>query len=70
MNNDTEHTWTLVTINEVMKELMQTYLKYTPRKLQSEGYSGPITVTRYQRFQFLREQLATGGANIALPTGN
>ncbi len=39
MNNYTEHTWTLVTINEAVKELMQTYLKYPPRKLQSEGYS-------------------------------
>jgi arylsulfatase len=70
MNNYTEHTWTLVTINEAVKELMQTYLKYPPRKLQSEGYSGPITVTQYQRFQFLREQLATDGVNVALPTGN
>ncbi|TVX97516.1 arylsulfatase [Mycolicibacterium porcinum] len=70
MNNYTEHTWTLVTINEAIKELMQTYLKYPPRKLQSEGYSGPITVTQYQRFQYLREQLAQDGFNIALPTGN
>lgn len=70
MNNYTEHTWTLVTINEAIKELMQTYLEYPPRKLQSEGYSGPITVTQYQRFQYLREQLAQDGFNIALPTGN
>lgn len=70
MNNYTEHTWTLVTINEAIKELMQTYLKYPPRKLQSEGYSGPITVTQYQRFQFLRESLAAEGLNIGLPTGN
>ncbi|MGH3643186.1 MAG: arylsulfatase, partial [Mycobacterium sp.] len=70
MNNYTEHTWTLVTINEAIKELMQTYLKYPPRKLQSEGYAGPITVTQYQRFQFLRESLAAEGLNIGLPTGN
>ncbi|WP_102141270.1 arylsulfatase [Mycobacterium hubeiense] len=70
MNNYTEHTWTLVTFNEAVKELMKTYLKYPPRKLQSEGYSGPITVTQYQRFQFLRDQLADDGVNIALPTGN
>ncbi|MGV0746511.1 arylsulfatase [Mycolicibacterium sp. XJ870] len=70
MNNYTEHTWTLVTFNEAVKELMQTYLKYPPRKLQSEGYSGPITVTQYQRFKYVREQLAADGVNIALPTGN
>jgi arylsulfatase A-like enzyme len=70
MNNYTEHTWTLVTINGAVKELMKTYLKYPPRDLQSEGYSGPITVTQYQRFSHLREQLSKEGVNIALPTGN
>ena len=70
MNNYTEHTWTLVTINAAIKELMQTYLKYPPRKLQSEGYSGPVTITQYQRFQHLREQLAQEGFNIGMPTGN
>ena len=57
MNNYTEHTWYLVTINAAIKELMQTYVKYPPRKLQSEGYSGPLTLTQYQRFQGVRDQL-------------
>jgi arylsulfatase A-like enzyme len=70
MNNYTEHTWTLVTINAAIKELMQTYLKFPPRKLQSEGYAGPVTITQYQQFQYLREQLAKDGFNIGLPTGN
>ena len=37
MNNYTEHTWTMVTITTAIKELMQTYVKYPPRKLQSES---------------------------------
>jgi len=45
-------------------------VKYPPRKLQSESYSGPITLSNYQRFQFVRDQLAKEGVNIALPTGN
>ena len=49
---------------------MQTYVKYPPRKLQSESYSGPITLTDYQRFQFVRDQLAKGGIQLPLPTGN
>ncbi len=57
MNNFTEHTWTLVTINASVKELMKTYVQYPPRKLQSEGYSGPITLTQYQRFAYIREAL-------------
>ena len=70
MNNYTEHTWVLVAINAAVKELMQTYVKYPPRKLQSEGYSGPITLTQYERFQFLRDELAKEGFQIPLPTGN
>jgi phosphoglycolate phosphatase-like HAD superfamily hydrolase len=46
------------------------YLKHPPRALQSEGYPGPVTLTQYQRFQHLREQLAKEGFNIGLPTGN
>ena len=70
MNNYTEHTWTMVMINDAIKELMQTYLTHPPRKLQSEGYSGPITITQYQRFQHVRDELAKGGFQIGLPTGN
>jgi hypothetical protein len=30
----------------------------------------PITVTQYQRFQFIRDQLAKEGVTLALSTGN
>jgi arylsulfatase A-like enzyme len=70
MNNYTEHTWILVTINQAIKELMQTYVKHPPRKAQSETYTGPITITQFQRFDYLREQLARDGFQIGLPTGN
>jgi arylsulfatase len=70
MNNYTERTWTLVTINAAVKELVKTYVKYPPRKLQSEVYTGPITITQYQRFQHVREMLANEGISIPLPTGN
>lgn len=70
MNNYTEHTWTLVTFNQAIGDLMKTYIKYPPRKLQSEGYSGPITLTQYERFQNVREQLDKQGFQIPMPTGN
>ena len=60
----------LVTISAAVKELMQTYIKYPPRKLQSEGYTGPITLSDYQRFQFVRDELAKEGVQLPLPTGN
>jgi arylsulfatase A-like enzyme len=70
MNNYTERTWTMVTISESIKKLMQTYVKYPPRKLQSESYSGPLTLTEYEKFQHVREILAKQGFNLSMPTGN
>jgi arylsulfatase len=70
MNNYTERTWTMVPIGGAIKELMATYVKCPPRKLQSVGYDGPITLTKYQQFQWVREQLGKEGVNIPLPTGN
>jgi arylsulfatase len=54
-------------MGEQIKNLMVTYLKYPPRKLQSEGYSGPITITNFQKFQWLRDELAKDGFNLNLP---
>lgn len=70
MNNYTERTWTLVSISQAVEELMKTYVKYPPRKMQSETYSGPITLSQYQRFQNIREQLEKEGFKLSLPTGN
>ena len=70
MNNYTERTWTLVTISEAIKDLMKTYMDYPPRKLQSEGYTGPITLTEYERFQNVREGLEKEGIGMPMPTGN
>jgi arylsulfatase A-like enzyme len=70
MNNYTERTWTMVPIGQALTELMKTYVKYPPRKLQSMGYDGPIELSKYQKFQYVREMLAKDGINIPLPTGN
>jgi arylsulfatase len=70
MNNYTERTWTLVTINGAIGELMQTYIKYPPRKIQSETYTGPITIQAYERFAHVREALGKSGISLPLPTGN
>jgi hypothetical protein len=70
MNNYTERTWTMVSISDSIKKLMATYVKYPPRKLQSESYSGPITITDYQHLQYVREALSKEGINIPMPTGN
>jgi len=70
MNNFTERTWALVTFNESVRKLMQTYVQHPPRRLQSEVYTGPITLSNYQRFQWLRQQLQEHGFSLPLPSGN
>jgi arylsulfatase len=70
MNSFTERTWTMITISDAIKNLMKTYVQYPPRKLQSESYSGPLTITQYQRLQWAREMLQKEGISIPLPTGN
>jgi arylsulfatase A-like enzyme len=70
MNNYTERTWTMVPIGEELTALMKTYVQYPPRKLQSMGYDGPIEISKYQKFQYVREMLQKDGIHIPLPTGN
>jgi len=70
MTTFTESTWSMVQANDAISALMKTYVEYPPRKLQSESYSGPITITGYQRFKYLQDELAKDGFSIGLPTGN
>jgi arylsulfatase len=70
MNSYTERTWTMVSIGDAIRNLMKTYIKYPPRKLQSLGYNGPVELSKYQQFQWLRDQLEKDGVNITMPTGN
>ena len=70
MNNYTERTWMGVVMGEEINKLMKTYVQYPPRKLQSLTYTGPITLSNYQRFEWLRDQLKKEGFNLPLPTGN
>src|SRR5690606_32539317 len=70
MNNYTERTWTMVVFNDAITKLMKTYMQYPPRKLQSESYTGPITITEYERFKHVRDALEKEGVKIPIPTGN
>jgi hypothetical protein len=50
--------------------VMKTFLQYPPRKIQSETYSGPITISSFQKFSWLREELQKEGVHLTLPSGN
>jgi hypothetical protein len=49
---------------------MHTYLEHPPRKSQNEGYTGPITLSMYERFQWARDRLKEGGFSLPMPAGN
>jgi arylsulfatase A-like enzyme len=70
MNNFTERTWMAVVMEQELKRIMATYVKYPPRKVQSYGYTGPITLSNYEKFQSVREALEKQGISIPMPTGN
>ena len=70
MNNYTERTWMMVPMGQAITEFMQTYVKYPPRKMQSMGYDGPVTLSGYQKFQWVKDELQKEGITIPMPTGN
>jgi hypothetical protein len=49
---------------------MKTYVQYPPRKLQSMGYDGPIEISKYEKFQWIREQLQKDSVKLQRPAGN
>jgi hypothetical protein len=46
---------------------MKSFLKYPPRKLQSEGYNGPIKISTYQNLMDLKQQLQNYKIDIGVP---
>ena len=64
MNNFTESTWMGPVMGQELQKVMKTYAKYPPRKLQSDGYTGPITISGYERFENIKKQLEHYNINI------
>ena len=64
MTTFTESTWALVPANEAVNKLMKTYVQYPPRKPQSEAYSGPITLSGYERFKNVQDSLKEQGFSL------
>ncbi len=64
MNNFTEKTWAVPQFSMAIEKLMKTYVKYPPRKKQSETYGGAITLSQYERFKSVRDQLEKQGFQL------
>lgn len=70
MTTGRENTWTVPSLMGEAERVVKTYIKYPPRPVQSESYSGPLTLSQYHRFSNVREQLEKQGFSLGLPTGN
>ena len=57
-------------MQKALGDVVKSFLQYPPRKMQSYGYTGPITLSSYEKFEWVRQQLEKDGVNIHLPTGN
>ena len=51
-------------------ELMKYLCRSSAAQAQSECYSGPITLSQFERFQWARDKLKEGGFFLLMPTGN
>jgi hypothetical protein len=61
--------WTPVTISDAIREMMETYAQHSPRTLQSESCSGPLTLAlkEHQPFQYVRDALQKEDFSIPYP---
>lgn len=66
MNSWTEKTWTIVTFNQAVSELMKSYEIDPPRKLQSEVYTGPMTIERFRKVEEIKELLKKNGVDLPI----
>jgi arylsulfatase A-like enzyme len=67
MTNFTERTWLGPVMGQQLEGVMKSFLKYPPRKLQSEGYNGPIKISTYQNLMDLKQQLQNYKIDIGMP---
>lgn len=64
MNNFTERTWMAPVMGFELERIAKTYAQYPPRKLQSDTYTGPVTISGYEKLEHVKKQLEAYKVNI------
>lgn len=65
MNSQTETTWAAPIMQQELEKVMKSFVKYPPRPVQSEGYAGPLSITKFRTIMEVKEVLKE--RNIKIP---
>ena len=57
MNSQTETTWAAPIMGDQMKTVMQSFVEYPPRPVQSDSYPGPMSITRFRTIEQAKKLL-------------
>jgi arylsulfatase len=52
-----------------LAEIMKSYETYPPRKMQSEVYTGPMTIERFRKIEEIKDLLKKKGIQIPVLDG-
>ncbi|QZE15723.1 arylsulfatase [Halosquirtibacter laminarini] len=66
MNSFTESTWTTPMMTMHLEEILNTYVKYPPRPVQSEGYSGSLSITRFRELMKINKEMKEKGFDLKI----
>ncbi|WP_068315858.1 arylsulfatase [Polycladidibacter hongkongensis] len=64
MTTGRENTWTVPFFMGELEKVVKSYEKYPPRKLQSESYTGPITINRFRLMEKVKPILKKQGIEV------
>ena len=70
MNNFTETTWMGVLMDRRTREGDEDLRQVSAAQATKHRLYRPHQISDYQRFEWVRQQLATEGVTLNLPTGN
>ncbi len=64
MTTGRENTWAMPFFGEELASVLKSYEQYPPRKMQSETYSGPMTISRFRFIEQVAPQLKEQGITL------
>lgn len=64
MTTGRENTWAMPFFGEQLTAVAQSYQDYPPRKLQSETYSGPMTINRFRAIEAVKKAAEEKGIKL------